>query len=73
MTKKHISLLILIIGILFIGSNLIPLASKEFRDITFSDFRLSIGPFLTCIAMFLIYKREIKKEKSTAKQGKQYH
>lgn len=71
MTKKHLSLLILIIGILFIGANLISIASKEFRDITFSDFKLSIGPFLTCIAMFLVYKGEIKKEKSTAKQGKQ--
>lgn len=71
MTKKHISLLLIIIGILFIGSDLIPIASKEFKDIAFSDFRISIGPFLTCIAMFLVYKGEIKKEKSTAKQDKQ--
>lgn len=63
MTKKHISLLLLIVGILFITLNLIPITSKQFKDITFSDFRLSIGPFLTCIAMLLVYKGELKKEK----------
>ncbi|EJG01349.1 hypothetical protein FF52_09833 [Flavobacterium sp. F52] len=64
MTRKNLILLLLILIIVFIGFNLYSLFQRENpKDISFSDFRSSIGPASTFIAVFLSYRAEIKKEK----------
>lgn len=64
MTRKNLLLLFLSLILLFIASDLAPLfQKKDLKVISFSDFRLSIGPFLTFIAVFLSYRMEIIKEK----------
>ncbi|MFH6993133.1 hypothetical protein [Flavobacterium sp. FlaQc-48] len=68
-TQKKKLLIFLILTLLFIGYDLNQILQKEsIKDISFLDFRFSIGPFLTFIAVFLSYKEEIKKKKNTTKQ-----
>ncbi|OXA71884.1 hypothetical protein B0A67_09755 [Flavobacterium aquidurense] len=72
--QKNLLLLFLILILLFIGSDINHIFQTEsLKDISFLDFRHSIGPFLTSIAVFLSYKAQIKKEKSTAKQANLTH
>lgn len=64
--KKKLMLLFIISVLLYIGFNLSSIFQKEsINDISFSDFRNSIGPLLSGIAMFLNYRTGIKKEKTT--------
>lgn len=62
MTKKRFLVLFLILAIGFIILNLISIASKELKDITFSNFSVIVGPFLACISVFIAYRSEINKE-----------
>lgn len=65
-TKKITILLLLFLILVFIGLDLSPILKKEsLKDISFSDFRNSIGPVLTFIAVCLSYRTEIKKERNT--------
>lgn len=67
-TRKNLLLLFLILILLFIGFDLASLLQKEnLKDITYLDFRYSIGPALTFIAVFLSYRAENKKERKPAK------
>ncbi|MFG4005071.1 hypothetical protein [Flavobacterium aquidurense] len=53
---------------IYIGFTLSPILEKEsLKDISFSDFKLSIGPFLSSLAVLISYRTEIKKEKSVTK------
>lgn len=63
-------LFFLIAVLIFIGYELSPIFQKEnINDISFSDFRSSIGPFLTFIAVYISYRTEIKKERNTKNQN----
>lgn len=67
--RRKLLLLLLFLILLFIIFDLAPLFQREnLKDISSSDFRLSIGPFLAFIAVFLSYRLEIKKEKNTEKR-----
>lgn len=69
-TRKNLLLLFLILILLLIGFDLAPLLQKEnIEEISFSDFRSSIGPLLSGIAVLLSYKAEIKKERNTKNQN----
>lgn len=67
-TKKNLMLGFLIMASIYIGFTLSPILEKEsLKDISFSDFKLSIGPFLSGLAVLISYRTEIKKEKSVTK------
>ncbi|KRD62495.1 hypothetical protein ASE40_01510 [Flavobacterium sp. Root935] len=69
-TKKFTIVLLLVFIIIFIGIDLSPILKKEnVNDISFSDFRNSIGPFLTFIAVFITYKKLLRNEKNEEKQS----
>lgn len=60
--RKTFTLIFLILVLFFIGYDLSRILQKEsLKDISFSDFRLSIGPFLSGLAALLSYRAEIKK------------
>lgn len=62
--KKNLLLTFLIVVLLYICFDLSSLFQKDsLQNISFSDFRYSIGPALTWFAVFLNYRAEIKKEK----------
>lgn len=63
--RKKFVIIFLILVLLFIGFDLAPLLQKEsLKEISFSDFRLSIGPFLSGIAVFMSYRAGIKKDRN---------
>ncbi|MHC0439147.1 hypothetical protein [Flavobacterium sp. 3-210] len=55
MTKKNFLLVIIIFSLLYIGISLSPLLTKDVKDISYSDFRLVIGPFLATIGILITY------------------
>ncbi|WP_394776914.1 hypothetical protein [Flavobacterium sp.] len=64
--KKNVLLIVLVLSLFFLGLNLSWLFEKEnLNSITFSDFKYSIGSFLSSLALFMSYiaalKEEIKK------------
>jgi hypothetical protein len=61
--KIYILLGFLVIALFYLGQTLSWLFKREnFENIKFSDFKYSIGPFLSSIAIFIGYIRELKKE-----------
>ncbi len=65
MSRKNILFSLIIFDILYIGITLSPLLTKEIKDISYSDFRLVIGPFLSTVAILISYI-QLKKEKRTS-------
>ncbi|PBJ06635.1 hypothetical protein BSF42_40920 [Flavobacterium sp. ACN6] len=62
--RKNILLLLLIIALFYLGLTLSWLFKKEdFNDIKFSNFKYSIAPFLSSIAIFIGYINELNKNK----------
>ncbi|WET01041.1 hypothetical protein [Flavobacterium sp. YJ01] len=64
--QKRFTQIFLIIVLLYITFDLGPLLQKEsLKDISFSDFRNSIGVALSGTGVFLSYGSAIKKEKNS--------
>ena len=63
MTKKTFLLVFLILAFLYIAISLSPLLRKDVKDISYSDFRLVIGPFLSTVAVLVTYT-QLRKRKS---------
>ncbi len=63
MSRKSFLLILIIFSILFIGINLSPLLRKDLKDISYSDFRLVIAPFLTTVGILITYT-ELKRRKN---------
>ncbi|MEN2490092.1 hypothetical protein AAYQ05_19975 [Flavobacterium sp. B11] len=63
MTKKNFLLVFIVLGLLYIGISLSPLLTKDIKDISYSDFRLVIGPFLSTIGILITYT-QLKKGKA---------
>jgi len=63
MTKKTFLLVFIIIGVLYIGISLSPLLTKDRQDISYSDFRLVIGPFLSTVGILITYT-QLKRRKN---------
>lgn len=62
--KKQILFVLLVIALFYLGLTLSWLFKRENLDnITFTDFKYSIGPFLSSIAIFIGYIIEMRKEK----------
>ncbi|WP_035691315.1 hypothetical protein [Flavobacterium sp. F52] len=55
MSKKGFLLVFIILGLLYISISLSPLLSKDIKDISYSDFKLVIGPFLSTVAILITY------------------
>lgn len=55
MSKKSFLLIFIILGLLYISISLSPLLTKDMKDISFSDFKLVIGPFLSTVAILITY------------------
>ena len=63
MTKKNFLLVFIILGVLYIGISLSPLLRKDLKDISYSDFRLVIAPFLSTVGILITYT-QLKKGKN---------
>ncbi|WP_281634029.1 hypothetical protein [Flavobacterium luteolum] len=63
MTKKNFLLVFIVLGLLYIGISLSPLLTKDIKDISHSDFRLVIGPFLSTVGILITYT-QLKKGKT---------
>ncbi|WP_433834009.1 hypothetical protein [Flavobacterium anhuiense] len=63
MTKKNFLLVFIILGVLYIGISLSPLLRKDLKDISYSDFRLVIVPFLSTVGILITYT-QLKKGKN---------
>lgn len=63
MTKKSFLLVFIILGLLYIAISLSPLLTKNIKDISYSDFRLVIGPFLSTVGILITYT-QLKRRKS---------
>ncbi len=60
--KKQILFVLLVIALFYLGLTLSWLFKKEnLNNITFSDFKYSIAPFLSSIAIFIGYITEMRK------------
>ncbi|KAF2337324.1 hypothetical protein [Flavobacterium nitrogenifigens] len=55
MSKKGFLLVFIILGLLYISISLSPLLAKDIKDISYSDFRLVIGPFLSTVGILITY------------------
>ncbi|MBB4801274.1 hypothetical protein HNP37_001313 [Flavobacterium nitrogenifigens] len=68
--QKTFTLIFLIIVLLYIGFDLGPLffQKESIKDISFSDFRNSIGVALSGTGVYLSYRSAIKKENKLKKQ-----
>ena len=64
MTKKNFLLVFIILGLLYICISLSPLLRKDIKDISYSDFRLVIGPFLSTVAVLVTYT-QLKRRKTS--------
>lgn len=63
MTKKNFLLVFIALGLLYIAISLSPLLTKDAKDISYSDFKLVIGPFLSTIAILITYT-QLKRRKN---------
>ena len=63
MTKKNFLIAFIILAFLYIAISLSPLLRKDVKDISYSDFRLVIGPFLSTVAVLVTYT-QLRKRKS---------
>lgn len=63
MSKKSFLIVLIILGVLYLCITLSPLLRKDIKDISFSDFRLVIGPFLSTIGVLITYT-QLKKGKN---------
>ncbi|SCY95681.1 hypothetical protein [Flavobacterium anhuiense] len=63
MSKKSFLLVFIILGLLYVSISLSPLLTKDIKDISFSDFRLVIGPFLSTVGILITYT-QLKKGKN---------
>ncbi len=66
--KKNILLLLLVIALFYLGLTLSWLFEKEnFNGIKISDFKYSIVPLLSSIAIFIAYITELKRHNKERK------
>jgi len=63
MTKQTFLLVFLILALLYIGISLSPLLTKDRAEISYSDFRLVIGPFLSTVGILITYT-QLKRRKN---------
>jgi hypothetical protein len=63
MSKKSFLLVFIMLGLLYILVSLSPLLAKDIKDISFSDFRLVIGPFLSTVGILITYT-QLKRRKN---------
>ncbi|MCM0665890.1 hypothetical protein [Flavobacterium tyrosinilyticum] len=63
MSKKSFLLVFIILGLLYISISLSPLLTKDIKDISYSDFRLVIAPFLSTVAILITYT-QLKRRKN---------
>ncbi|MFC4477884.1 hypothetical protein BSF41_08320 [Flavobacterium sp. ACN2] len=63
MSKKSFLFVFIILGLLYIGISLSPLFTKNIKDISYSDFKLVIGPFLSTVAILITYT-QLKRRKN---------
>ncbi|WP_427875360.1 hypothetical protein [Flavobacterium sp. MMS24-S5] len=63
MSKKSFLFVFIILGLLYISISLSPLLTKDIKDISYSDFRLVIAPFLSTVAILITYT-QLKRRKN---------
>lgn len=63
--KKNILFVLLVVSLFYLGLTLSWLFKiEDFNTIKYSDFKYSLGPLLSSLAIFIGYIKELKTEKN---------